>query len=454
MKKFFRSLLAKYMLIILMAILLIFLIQIVYATIGTVLVRITENTNDQKLTDYDAIEEKWQEDANHLQNISRVQIHQHFIKWKQQYPKASMFWVDESGFLAEQVGVQEDLPSEWSSTFTAKFIKKRYGGDPFTVITFIGKNEMNGFIVLEIPRSTFQPPLQKIYSHYGDILLIVVVLTIFLFITISFLFFRGIRKRLLQLQEAMMLRDVDSLPLQIDVKKNDEIGQLEETFNQMVCELRDSKQREREEEKLRRELIANLSHDLRTPLTKMSAQTYSIAKGNITQETKQAINILETSILDIDRLIENLMSYTLLMASKYKIERKEIDVVRYVRECLASWYPAFEKQEFEIEVELYPLENNKWLVDPVWLGRIIDNLLQNVIRHARSGQYIKVKTESADRYEAFVIIDRGKGMKNASNEKGAGIGLSIVDMMVKGMELEWDIESGEHGTIIKIKKYK
>ncbi|MEH7148372.1 HAMP domain-containing sensor histidine kinase, partial [Priestia megaterium] len=274
------------------------------------------------------------------------------------------------------------------------------------------------------------------------------------FITISFLFFRGIRKRLLQLQEAMMLRDVDSLPLQIDVKKNDEIGQLEETFNQMVCELRESKQREREEEKLRRELIANLSHDLRTPLTKMSAQTYSIAKGNITQETKQAINILETSILDIDRLIENLMSYTLLMASKYKIERKEIDIVRYVRECLASWYPAFEKQEFEIEVELYPLENNKWLVDPVWLGRIIDNLLQNVIRHARSGQYIKVKTESADRYEAFVIIDRGKGMKNASNEKGAGIGLSIVDMMVKGMELEWDIESSEHGTIIKIKKYK
>ena len=51
-------------------------------------------------------------------------------------------------------------------------------------------------------------------------------------------------------------------------------------------------------------------------------------------------------------------------------------------------------------------------------------------------------------------MDRGKGMGNESNETGAGIGLSIVDMMVKGMELDWDIQSSEFGTIIKLKKYK
>ena len=45
-------------------------------------------------------------------------------------------------------------------------------------------------------------------------------------------------------------------------------------------------------------------------------------------------------------------------------------------------------------------------------------------------------------------------MKNESDEAGAGIGLSIVDMMVKGMKLDWDIESSEAGTTIKIKKYK
>ncbi|WP_249871979.1 sensor histidine kinase [Oceanobacillus saliphilus] len=455
MREFLRSLQAKYMLIILIAI---SLIQIGYLFIAIFVMGIAKNMDNQNfsedITNPDAIEGKWHEEANDLQHISEEQIIQHFAKWKKSYPEASMFWVDENGVLAEQMDVKEELPYDWTPSFTAKFIKERYGGDPFTVIAFIGKDETNGFIVLEITRKSFQPPLQTVYDQYGTILLIGMILIILLFITVSFLFFRSIRKRLLQLQEAMAIRDVDGLPIQIDVKKMDEIGQLEKTFNEMVLELRESKQREQEEEQLRRELIANLSHDLRTPLTKLRAQTYSLGRETLTQQGKQAVKALETSIVDTDRLIDNLMSYTLLMASKYKLDRKEIDVVRYVRESLASWYHLFEKEEFDIEVELHPFKNNKWKIDPIWLGRIIDNLLQNVLRHAKNGKYIGVKTESTDEYDAFVFIDRGKGMKNESIERGVGIGLSIVDMMVKGMKLDWDIESSEKGTTIKIKRYR
>lgn len=455
MKRFFRSLQAKYMFIILIALSLTFLIQILIVNIGLFLAATIEEKNVQteEAIDYDLIEENWHEEANSLQNVSGEKIEQHFRIWKQKYPESSMFWVDGDGRLSEQLGVKEKLPSEWTSSFTAKFIKNRYGEDPFTVIAFVGKDEADGFVVLEMPRTLFDPPLQKIYERYGTALFIGMLAIVLLFVIVSFLFFRGIRNRLLNLQEAMTVRGVDGLPTQIDVKKEDEVGQLEQTFNQMVDELRESKRREQEEEQLRRELIANLSHDLRTPLTKISAQTYSLAKADVTPEVKQTVKALEMSIRDIDRLMENLMSYTLLAASKYKYSPKEIDVIRFVRESLASWYPVLEKEEFEIEIELQSLKEHIWVVDPVWLGRILDNLLQNVIRHAKSGQYIKVKTESTNHYDAFVIIDRGRGMKNVSQEKGAGIGLSIVDMMVKGMKLDWDIESSEHGTTIKIKNY-
>ena len=455
MRKFFQSLLARYMFLILIAI---SIVQIAYIGIALLMSGVANNdgelyqgSNDEN---ENAIEEKWHKEANIMQGLSSEEIEQHFKKWKHHYPQASMFWVNENGMLTKQIDVKEQLPLEWSPAFTAKFIKERYGGDPFTVIAFVGKDEMNGFIVLEIPRSEFYPPLSKIYDKYGGILFFGVIFIILLFIAVSFLFFRGIRKRLLQLQDAMEIRDVDGLPIQINVKKKDEIGQLEKTFNQMVFELKESKQREQKEEQLRRELIANLSHDLRTPLTKIRAQTYSIAKENLSVDGKKAIKALEVSVVNIDRLIENLMSYTLLMASKYKFESKEIDVIRYVRECLASWYPVFEKEGFEFEVELLPFEKNKWMVDPIWLGCIMDNLLQNVLRHAKSGVYICVRTESSDLYDAIVISDRGKGMKNDSNEAGAGIGLTIVDMMVRGMKLDWDMASSEDGTTIKIKKYK
>ncbi|WP_264740455.1 sensor histidine kinase [Cytobacillus firmus] len=449
MKRFFQSLQAKYMAIILVAL---FLFQAAYLLVAMLAMGLQEEISGVKNkneSDPNHIEEKWHADAAVLENASSESIHRLFSKWKKKYPDASMFWVDEKGTLMDQLDVKGNLPANWTPAYTAKFIKERYGGDPFTVISFIGGDEKNGFIVLEIPRNLFLPPMVQATEKYGILLGAGLLLIISLFIIVSFLFFRGIRKRLLHLQEAMERRDMDNLPIKIDVQKNDEIGQLEQTFNEMVLELKESKLREQEEEQLRRELIANLSHDLRTPLTKINAQTYSIAKENLSPEGKQAVKALETSIVNIDRLIENLMSYTLLMASKHKQELIELDAARFIRESMASWYPVFEKNHFEVIIELEPFEE-KWLADPMWLGRIFDNILQNVLRHAKDGLYLEVATESADKYDAIVFIDHGKGLNNSSNEKGAGIGLSIIDLMVKGMKLEWDIESGDEGTIIKI----
>lgn len=453
MKKFFSSLLAKYMLIILMAL---SLVQIAFLIISIFVSGFADNIENRYVSDgitTDTIEEKWHEEASNLQNITDENIHQHFAKWKEEFPDASMFWVDENGQLREQLGVNDDLPHEWTVTDTARFIKSRYGEDPFTVIAFIDADESNGFIVFEIPRATLQPPLQTVYDYFGPILLIGTLIIILLFIIVSFLFFRGIRKRLLKLQEAMEIRDVDGLPLEISVRKKDEIGQLEQTFNQMVIELKESKHREQKEEQLRKELIANLSHDLRTPLTKLRAQSYSISKEKLSQESRQAIQILEASVEDIDRLIENLMSYTLLTASKYQLKREEIDIIRYVRQHLATWYPVFENEGFDIEIKLHSFQDNLWLVDPIWVSRIIDNLLQNILRHAKNGKYIEVRTETTDKYDAFIFADKGQGMKKESEFRGASIGLSIVDMMVKGMKLDWRIASSAEGTIVRLIKY-
>ena len=80
---------------------------------------------------------------------------------------------------------------------------------------------------LRFPDHVVNTPSGKIYEQYGAILFFGTIFVVLLFITVSFLFFRGIRKRLLGLQDAMVIRDVDSLPIQIDTNRKDEIGQLE-----------------------------------------------------------------------------------------------------------------------------------------------------------------------------------------------------------------------------------
>lgn len=451
MKRFLKSLLAKYILIILIAI---FLIQAAYFIIIFVFFNLIEDSDspEKGQNTYSEIEEKWHQEARQV--VSEGDAIQLFEEWQEVYPNASMFRIDEEGVLGVQSNLQTNLPDKWDVTYTAQFLKNHYEDDPFTVVAFTGGNEEDGFIVFQLPREVMQPYGQQLFNQYSWIAVILTIGVVFLFIFVSLWFFRGIRKRLVHLQEAMEVRDTDGLPILIEEKKQDEIGDLEKSFNRMVQELRESREREQEEEQLRKELIANLSHDLRTPLTKINAQAYTLQKMNLPKEAKHSLKLATTSIEDVDKLIENLMSYTLLIASKYKIELKEIDMARFLRQYLASWYPAFEKEGFNVDIDIEPFEKNAWEVDSLWFSRILDNLLQNVLRHAGDGKYIAVRTESTDQHDAIVIIDKGKGMQTGSEQKGAGIGLSIVDMMVKGMYLDWEIDSTEQGTTIKIIRVK
>jgi len=89
-----------------------------------------------------------------------------------------------------------------------------------------------------------------------------------------------------------------------------------------------------------------------------------------------------------------------------------------------------------------------WKMDPNWFERILDNLFQNVVRHAKSGKYIKILCKGNTIY----IMDKGPGMKSKSEQEGVGIGLSIIDLMTKEMDITWNIETSGGGTTICLTK--
>ncbi|GGD86876.1 sensor histidine kinase [Paenibacillus nasutitermitis] len=269
------------------------------------------------------------------------------------------------------------------------------------------------------------------------------------FILISWLFFYRIRKRLLRLQGAMARQSDNGIPHPVSIEKRDEIGQLEVSFNNMIQELETSRHREKEEEGLRRQLIANLSHDLRTPITAIRGHAYRLKKEPLSVKGQESLDSIDTKITHLGQLIENLLSYTLLTSGKYPYRPVESDIVRLVRTSFAAWYPVFENMGFCIELEL-PETTFKWKVDPQWMERMLDNLFQNILRHAKDGKYIGIQVET--KLQRIIIEDRGPGMNGESAEKGAGIGLSIADLMRQEMKLHWEFETNAGGTKILIGK--
>lgn len=269
------------------------------------------------------------------------------------------------------------------------------------------------------------------------------------FVIMSWLFFLRLRKRLNRLQEVMSF-SANHFPKPISVQRDrmDEIDQLGSSFNSMIQQLEDSRKREYEEELLRHRLIANLSHDLRTPLTILRGHVTRLNKESISLEGQHSLSEINHTITRVGDLIDDLLSYTLLTSGKHPFHPTSTDIGRLVRASVAAWYPVFEQQEIQVDVDLPAEKTFYWEADPTWMTRVLDNLFQNILRHAADGKYVNIVVDVQK--EQIIVADRGPGMENSSYKRGAGIGLSISNYMLKKMKLKADFTSDDYGTRVAI----
>ncbi|WP_434748272.1 ATP-binding protein [Paenibacillus amylolyticus] len=487
--KFGRSLMSRYMLLILAAVLFVPVVVPLVATVFIVIINNAAPVEEAPYGNSERITNLWTSESKKLGGASDQIIDQRMKELQGNYPKSAMYRVDAAGrtklvlggeeaavlkskslnpsdtsegepgslntdfilkwSLATGEKVETRIPATWTANDTIEFMKKALYRDPLTVVAYVGggnENKGQGFMVIEVPREMLQNSSSSglmEFVYFG-----VVMLTVFIiFIIMSVLFFAKIRKRLIHLQSAMVAPSKEGIPLPVDVRRSDEIGHLEESFNQMVYQLTGSLQREREEEQLRKRLVAGLSHDLRTPLTVIRGHMHALHKENLSEQGVRALNRMEGKMQDLGELIDNMLSYNLLASGRYTLKLEQKDVLRMVREAAASWYPVWEKEEFEIDIDL-PETPLIWDVDEQGLRRVLDNLFQNVVRHAASGKYIRLSTEPIQGRIAVVIEDHGPGIQPDSGTKGTGLGLSIVDLLIREMGLRKRVDSSEAGVRI------
>ncbi|PEI50027.1 sensor histidine kinase [Bacillus pseudomycoides] len=431
-----RSLVTKYLLLILASL---FMWPILPAIYYLPDILLKQDTIHEPLE----IEKMWKHEAEKLNEANENTINEKLGKIQGHYPKAELFWVDKAGKTHVINQRIVEIPDQWTPLNLINYLDRKRQQDIFTVTATIGKDGEQGFMVFHIPKSITTLAIQPVN---GDLFLILIIFVVGVsIVVVSLLFFLSIRKRLVQLQSAMSDTVNDGIPDKVTVNNSDEIGQLEKAFNRMINQLKDSQKREKEEEYLRKQLIANISHDLRTPLTVIRQHAYSIQNNPSSLKATASVQIIVNKLNDVGKLLENLLTYTLLSAGKYPLEKTNIDVIEELRNAVAEWYPVFEKEGFEVNVHLADC-SLIWQVDSLWLRSILDNLFQNVIRHASSGGYICVETIDRDGDLFMVIRDKGRGMEHHSEAKGAGIGLSIVSLMTREMDVFWEVSSSPQGT--------
>lgn len=241
---------------------------------------------------------------------------------------------------------------------------------------------------------------------------------------------------------------------QLTDKYSGEIGECFENYEQMRMQLKETTQLEIENEQKNRELISNISHDLKTPITAVKGYVEGIMDGiaDTPEKMDRYIKTIYNKANDMDRLINELTLYTSIDSNRIPYHFHRINVNEYFRDCVEE--VGLDLKSKDIELNFYNLvsEDTKIIADPEQLRRVINNIISNSVKYMdhREGEHGLIELRILDQIDSIhiEIEDNGKGINQKdlpriferfyrtdasrnSKQGGSGIGLSIVKKIVE-----------------------
>ncbi|WP_223837414.1 HAMP domain-containing protein [Bacillus swezeyi] len=230
----------------------------------------------------------WKSDVTNLKGKTNEEILASFSGMKR-YKDSDIIWMNDEGkvLYATSAGSPEGK-TDLTVTDAFNMIKHDNKNDFLLQVYLKGKEE-SGYAILETPRSLIGTKWAFLREKYTHLWFAIVIGVFLLFVFNSWRFFSKLQKRLVNLEKHMKTKGDDGITQPLGIKRNDELGQVECSFNHMVEELRTSRRKEREEAEIRKKLIADLSHDLRTPLTVIRGHTFSLKDEDISEKGSHSL---------------------------------------------------------------------------------------------------------------------------------------------------------------------
>ena len=172
------------------------------------------------------------------------------------------------------------------------------------------------------------------------------------------------------------------LSQRVETHSQDELGQLAQTFNRMADSLAQA-------EAQRRQLVADVAHELRTPISVLQANLEGIQDGVLPLDAEQVASLYEETT-HLSRLVADLHLLSLAEAGQLKLERTELDLARLIGKITARLKPKAAEKGIALRVELHAAPLPPVVVDADRITQVIANLVENALRHTPAGGEILV----------------------------------------------------------------
>jgi len=225
----------------------------------------------------------------------------------------------------------------------------------------------------------------------------------------------------------------------VNVKSRDEVGELATTFNAMADELERAEQ-------LRRNLVADAAHELRTPLSNIRGYLEALSDGVIEPDASTIESMHEEALL-LAHLADDLQELALADAGELKLDIRANDLADIVRKAVAAIQPQATARNISVETKLAP-DLPPVMVDAERIGQVLRNLLSNAVTYTKEEGNVSVSVMALGEWVQVSVADSGIGIpaedlpfiferfyradKSRSRATGGvGLGLTIIKHLVE-----------------------
>jgi signal transduction histidine kinase len=238
----------------------------------------------------------------------------------------------------------------------------------------------------------------------------------------------------------------------VQIKDKGELGELAQTFNSMAGDLEHA-------EKLRQNMVADVAHELRTPLSNIQGYLEALRDG-VMKPDKETIRSLHEEASLLSRLVDDLQELSLAEAGELKLVLRAEDIGGLIRQAVAAVEAQKKAKGLVLTVELPELPPVN--IDSRRIGEVLRNLLENAVAHTGKGDTVIVAARQLDRLVEISVTDTGEGIpakelpniferfyrvdkSRARATGGSGLGLTIARRLVEahGGGIEVQSEPGK-----------
>lgn len=238
------------------------------------------------------------------------------------------------------------------------------------------------------------------------------------------------------------------------------IRQLLDANNQVIRKNKIYYREQKNKEKQVQQLLSNLTHDLKTPLTVSSGYTQFLLKDKSLQDKHEMLKKIDTSLASISHYLGYLMQYNLIQEKGIELQLELLNLSELVKEELFTHYEEFEEKGFSLVININ--DNERLISDATVIKRIIQNALGNILKHGSNFAEVNVSSTEEKVTIEFENGFQGRALNSeklfqrfvtedlSRTNKSTGLGLAIVKELADLINAKVQIETENERFNLKV----